>query len=120
MADSPAHAAALKYLKLINAQAFDQVSSLFAEDAVFLSPTGETVNGSAAIGEVYANQFSQGGPVSVTAASSVSDACSCALEISPQLPGEDEARSGTVIDHFTVNEAGEITRLAVYMRPGPS
>ena len=117
MTKSPALIAAERYVELVNDQRFDQVGSLFADDAVVLSPTGEVVSGKVAITALWADEFSKSGPSSVTITSAVSDNSVCVVELSPQLPGESAPRSGHVVDHFTVDPAGAIVRLAIYLRP---
>ena len=37
----------------------------------------------------------------------------------PRLAEDAEPRVGTVLDHFTVDADGLITRLAIYSRPAP-
>ena len=117
MAHSLAHVAASRYLELINAQAFHQIGSLFAEDAVVLGPAGDRVVGRQAITSLWGDDFSKTGPSSVTAASMVCEGNVCVAEISPHFPGEAAPRENLVVDHFTVNGSGEITRLAIYLRP---
>jgi hypothetical protein len=39
------------------------------------------------------------------------------IEISATLPDEPEDKPRTVVDHFTVDEAGDVVRMAVYLRP---
>jgi len=106
-----------RYFELINAHAFDQVGSLFADDAIVLDPTGEVVRGKAAISARWGEDFARSGPERVALASIVSNDTVCAVEVSPHFAGEDAPRSDMVIDHFSVNEEGKITRLAVYLRP---
>ena len=117
MAHSLAHQAATRYLELINAGEFARVGSLFAENAVVLGPTGDTVHGKSAVSALWGDEFSKTGPLSVSAASMVCEGNVCVAEISPQFAGEPEPRVGLVVDHFTVNDQGEITRLAIYVRP---
>ena len=117
MSESAARQAAHRYLELVNAHDYDQIGSLFALDAVVLGPSGEAVAGREEITALWAEQFSKSGPEEVSAASMVAEGDSCVVELSPRFSGEREARAGMVIDHFTVNAAGEIIRLAIYLRP---
>jgi hypothetical protein len=117
MSSSPARDAAHRYVELVNAQEFSKIGSLFAADAVVLAPTGEEVRGSDAITALWAEQYSKSGPAGVSIASELFDESRCAVELSPRLPGEDEARVGYVIDHFTVDSSGAICRLAIFTRP---
>jgi hypothetical protein len=119
MTSSQARRAALRYVELVNDGAFDQVGSLFAPLAVVLAPSGEEVVGREAITALWAEQYSRTGPSGVSVASCVFDETTCALELSPQLPGEDAPRTGMVIDHFTIDGEGLISRLAIYLRPTP-
>jgi len=117
MSESAARQVAHRYLELVNAHAYDQIGSLFALDAVVLGPSGEEVAGRGAITALWAERFSQNGPEEVSAASMVTEGDTCVVELSPRFSGELEPRAGMVIDHFTVNAAGEIIRLAIYLRP---
>jgi hypothetical protein len=117
MKTSAAQQAALRYVELVNAQSFELVGDLFSEDAIVLTPTGELVEGRDAIRALWAEQYSRSGPSAVSVASATFDDRRCVLELSPQLPGEDAPREGMVIDHFTVDDAGDICRLAIYLRP---
>ena len=106
-----------RYVELVNAQSFELIGDLFSEDAVVLAPSGELVEGREAIRALWAEQYARSGPSAVSVASATFDERRCVLELSPQLPGEDAPRQGMVIDHFTVDEAGDICRLAIYLRP---
>jgi hypothetical protein len=117
MPSSAARDAAHRYVELVNAQEFSKIGSLFAADAVVLAPTGEEVRGLDEITALWAEQYSKSGPAGVSIASELYDDTHCAVELSPRLPGEAEPRVGYVIDHFSVDAAGAICRLAIFTRP---
>jgi SnoaL-like domain len=114
---SLARQAVVRYLALINAKRYGEIASIFAEDAVFLAPTGDTIRGREAINEFYSAGLEKISPVSVWASSQVTEGNCCVIEISATLPDEPEDKPRTVVDHFTVDDAGEVVRMAVYLRP---
>lgn len=115
---SLAERAVARYLELINARRYDEVGSIYAEDAVFLAPTGEEIRGRTAITEFYRGGLEKIRPSRVRASSSVAQGNQCVIEITATgISGSAVEEEHTVVDHFTVNDAGEVTRMAVYLRP---
>jgi hypothetical protein len=112
---SAAKTAVARYLELINAKRYADIASIFAADAQFLAPTGEVVVGREAICDFYSAGLERIAPSRVWASSQVTEGNRSVIEISAQLPDELEPR--TVVDHFTVNDEGEVIRMAVYLRP---
>jgi hypothetical protein len=106
-----------KYLELINARRYDEIGSIFSEDAEFLAPTGDVIRGRVAIGDFYRGGLERIRPSRVWASSKVAEGNRCVIEISATLDDEPDAAPRTVVDHFTVNDAGEVVRMAVYLRP---
>lgn len=116
MADeSPARTAVGRYLDLINSKRYGDIASIFAPDAQFLAPTGDVIVGREAISAFYTAGLEKIAPTRVWASSQVTEGNCSVIEISAQLPDELEHR--TVVDHFTVNDQGEVIRMAVYLRP---
>jgi aryl-alcohol dehydrogenase-like predicted oxidoreductase len=105
------------YVDLINARRYDEIGDLFAADGEFLAPTGETLRGREAIRAFYSSALRQIAPEEVWVHSAVAEGNRCVIEISARLPGEPAGSSHVVVDHFTVDAAGLVTRLAVYLRP---
>ncbi|WP_165818263.1 nuclear transport factor 2 family protein [Frankia canadensis] len=114
---SAARAAVDRYLHLINERRYDEIASIFAPDGLFLAPIGEEFRGREAIHGFYSAGLRVIAPAKVWASSAVAEGNVCVIEISAQLPGEEAGRTHTVVDHFTVDDAGLVTRMAVYLRP---
>ena len=108
-----ARAAVHKYLELMNAGLYGEVGSLFHDDAAFQAPTGEVLHGRVAIAAFYASALPRIRPVKVWASSQVTEGPSSVIEISAILPDGPDVH--TVLDHFTVDKQGLVTRLAVYV-----
>jgi len=105
------------YIDLINARRYDEIGDLFAADGEFLAPTGETLRGREPIRAFYSSALRQISPEEVWVHSAVSEGNCCVIEIAARLPGEPRGSSHVVVDHFTVDAAGLVTRMAVYLRP---
>ena len=105
------------YIDLINARRYDDIGDLFAAEAEFLAPTGDTLRGREAIRSFYSSALRRIAPEEVWVHSSVAEGNRCVIEIAARLPGEPPGSSHIVVDHFTVDAAGLVTRMAVYLRP---
>ncbi len=115
--ESLARKAVERYLDLINSRRCSDISSIFAQDAEFLAPTGDAIRGRDAIGRFYTAGLEKISPGRVWASSQVTEGNRSVIEISATLPDEPDRSPRTDVDHFTVNDAGEVVRMAVYLRP---
>jgi hypothetical protein len=106
-----------KYVDLINARRYDDIGDLFAEDAEFLAPTGDTLRGRQSIQAFYAAGLRKISPDEVWLHSSVAEGARCVIEIAARLANDPPGKTHIVVDHFTVDGAGLVTRMAVYLRP---
>ncbi|GGZ11266.1 nuclear transport factor 2 family protein [Novosphingobium colocasiae] len=134
---SPSHAAptrnacdvAKEYLRLTEMQQYDRIGDLWADDAVFYAPNGQTIRGRHAIGDFYSAFLKKITPVNrIGSLTFDRRARRCALEIETRVvrgpsgewvPDAKGEFVGTVIDLFTVNRKGKITRMKVYLAPLP-
>jgi SnoaL-like domain len=106
-----------KYVQLINARRYDDIGDLFAEDAEFLAPTGDTLRGRKTIQAFYAAGLRKISPDEVWVHSSVAEGDRCVIEIAARLADDPPDKTHIVVDHFTVDGAGLVARMAVYLRP---
>ncbi len=114
----PACAAAQRYVDLINAGQYDRLGELFAPDAVFMTPTGAVLVGRDEIGKFYTGLLGSLRPA-IVPISFIQDGRHCVMELAAatQMDGHGQYRL-SAIDHFTMNDAGLIAHLIVYLRPG--
>ena len=110
---------AQRYVDLTAAEKYDQLGSLFADDAVFLTPVGTVLRGPKEIGDFYAGLLPKIKPRNVPI-SFIADGAECIMELvsATNLDGYAKYRLAA-IDHFTVNRQGKIQQLVVYLRPQP-
>jgi hypothetical protein len=113
----PACAVARQYVERINAGRYDEVSSLFAPDAVFLTPTGAVLTGREQIGQFYKSLLGQLRPA-VVPISFIADGRECVMELAA-VTQHDAPRQYRLaaIDHFTVGADGLVAHMIVYLRP---
>jgi hypothetical protein len=86
--------------------------ALYADDATFILPNGKEFHGSEAIGAMHAGVFSSGAPVPFPGLRIVTERAA-AVEIEAKLP---DGSSRFTTNHYTLDEAGKIVRLNVYMK----
>lgn len=103
-----------RYVELTNAGQYDRLSSLFAEDAVFLAPNGRVVRGRDQIGQFY-EEFLPAIKPRLRLASLVEQDDVCVYELEAQINDENEFVL-SAIDHATLNGDGLVTRFVVYTR----
>jgi hypothetical protein len=110
-------APAQRYVELIAAVRYDEVGTLFADDAVFVTPIGKVLHGSTDIGKFYAELMPKLKPRNVPI-SFIADGDECIMELvsATNLDNYGKYRLAA-IDHFTVNKQGKIRHLIVYLRP---
>ncbi|WP_458683839.1 YybH family protein [Prescottella equi] len=111
---TPTRAFAEKYVEITNAGHYDRLSSLFAEDAVFLAPHGRVLRGRGEIGAFYEN-FLPSIRSRVRLASFVEQGDMCVYELEAQINDETEYLL-SAIDHATLDSDGLVTRFVVYTR----
>jgi len=108
------HAVAERYIACVRARDLDGWVALFDENAVYILPNGNAYEGVAAIREVQQMVFAAS-PPSPTAKSMLAEGNRIAVEIEVRLPDGGTRRT---VNHYTLNDAGRITRLSVYMQGG--
>jgi hypothetical protein len=105
-----------EYIKLINDGKYDSVGALFAEDAVYMGPDGQTRHGAKNIGAFYSRFLPRLKP-RLRASRFFGQGNECMMELENK-----NNRSGeftpTAVDHFTIDSAGKVSRFVVYLRPG--
>jgi len=110
-------APAQRYVELIAAERYDEVGTLFADDAVFVTPVGKVLHGSAEIRKFYADLMPKLKPRNVPI-SFIGDGDECIMELVTATNLDNYAKYRlAAIDHFTVNEQGKIRHMVVYLRP---
>jgi hypothetical protein len=111
---SPVRALAERYLETINRGAYSEVADLFAEDATFLPPNGQTLVGREEIRAFYSEFLSTIMP-KVRMSSWFENGDEGTLIISAQT-GEAGEEHLAAVDHFTVGPNGLATRMVVFTR----
>jgi hypothetical protein len=105
------------YVERINAGHYDQLSDLFAPDAVFLTPTGQVLTGRDQIGQFYRKLLGSLRPA-IVPISFISDGRDCVMELAAATQADNSTQYRlSAIDHFTMNKAGQIVHMIVYLRP---
>ena len=105
------------YVELINSKRYDELHTLFAANAVFLTPVGKVLQGPRDIGEFYKSMVGSLQP-DIVPVSFISDGDACVMELAAKTNRDDgEGYRLSAIDHFTVNAEGKIINMIVYLRP---
>ena len=112
---TPTRAFADNYVERTNAGQYDRLSSLFAEDSVFLAPDGRVFHGRGEIGAFYEN-FLPTIKSNIRLATFVEQGNVCVYELEARINDEPDFRL-SAIDHATLNDAGQVVRFVVYTRP---
>jgi ketosteroid isomerase-like protein len=112
---SPTRTLAERYIETINRGAYGELGDLFAQDAVFFTPSGPVLSGRAEIAAFYTDFLSRITPA-VRIASYFEDGDECVFELAATTVDEPQEFIGA-IDHFTVGADGCATRLMVFTRP---
>lgn len=108
---------AQKYIDLTAAGHYDQLGSLFADDATFVTPTGSVLHGSKAIGDFYMAFLPTLKPRNVPI-SFIADGNECVMELVTATNMDNYAKYRlAAIDHFTVDKQGKIRHMVVFLRP---
>lgn len=113
---SPAARVAQRYVELVNARRYHEISALFADNGLSLPPSRQVVQGRDALDAFYP-QIAQVGPKLIAVGYTGTDT-DCFVEIAAEEDVDGERRYVLVaVNHFTVNEAGLATRMITYARP---
>lgn len=107
---TPAHRAAQAYIDAVNTTDLDRLVGLFAADATLYHPMG-TFQGVESIGEFYAASVLAHAP-RIVASEWVHEGDHCMFELDA-IAGD---RTSHAIDHLTVDDAGNIVRMAIAYR----
>jgi hypothetical protein len=102
------------YVDVINRGAYDELSSLFAIDAVFLGPNRQVFHGREEIGAFYHRFLSEITP-SIRIVSYVEQGNDCVYELEAKVRGESEFHLGA-IDHATLDRDGRVIRFTVWTK----
>lgn len=108
---------AQRYVDITNAGKYGELKTLFADDAVFLTPVGKVLRGPQEIDAFYTSMVGSLKP-DIVPVSFISDGTACVMELVAKT--NKDAEKGyqlSAIDHFTVNAGGKITNMIVYLRP---
>lgn len=105
-----------EYVNLINDGKYDSVGQLFADNAVYLGPDGNTRHGAKAIGAFYSS-FLPRLKLQLHASRFFAQGNECMMELENKS-GQTSGFTPTAVDHFTIDSAGKISRFIVYLRPG--
>ena len=104
------------YIGFVNAGRYSEIGDLFAEDALYLPPTGETINGREGI-QVFYERFLGDLRPTFRIGHAAEQGADCAIELEAADRGKVGTYTLTAVDYFTVNSQGLISRMAVYLRP---
>ena len=108
---------AQKYIDLTAAGHYDQLGSLFADDATFVTPIGTVLHGPTAIGNFYLGFLPTIKPRNVPI-SFIADGDECVMELVTATNMDNYAKYRlAAIDHFTVDKRGKIRHMVVFLRP---
>lgn len=107
---------AQRYLALINAGRYAEVSKLFAPGASVLDPMRGVARGTAEIDAFYSRQIGALRP-HVIGVAYLGDRRDCMLENAAKVPPSPRYRLSS-INHFTLDSRGKITRMIAFARPG--
>lgn len=107
---------AQRYLALINAGRYGEVSKLFAANAVVLEPMRGTARGTAEIDAFYSRRIGAMRP-HVIGVVYLGNRRDCMLENAARVPPSPRYRLSS-INHFTLDSRGKIIRMVAFARPG--
>jgi hypothetical protein len=108
--------AAMRYSALIEQSRYDEVGSLFAEDAIYAGPNDEPMHGAKRIGAFYKIFLTNAKPRSKIATLVPAGSHDCYMELLGTSNGYTMPAPGA-LDRFTTNDAGKVTRLSIFFRP---
>lgn len=105
--------AAARYVQLVNARALEPLVSLFAADAELLNPLGAHLRGVDEIRAFYRDLVFES-PLVLHAVRETATDTDATVELEGRIDGNVVM---LLVDLFTVDDRGLITRLALYTRP---
>lgn len=103
-----------RYFTSVRNKDIESFIALFADDAVFISPSGSTYEGAADIREMELGVFATTGPTP-TPGAMIASADGVAVEIQVRLPDGQVRR---VASFFHLNKQGRIQKLNIYRQDG--
>ena len=115
-----------KYVESVQRKDFDTVAGLFAADAVFSTPTGAVLHGSAEITKFYKTTVASTANLIVKAQNFVGSDTECYFEIWTKskknadgiwVPNADGEFIRGAVDHFTIDAQGHVTQLIAFPSP---
>ena len=112
----PACQPARQYVDITAARRYQDLGTLFADDAVFVAPNGKVLRGAKEIGAFYEGFLPTIDPDNIPI-SFIADGTECVMELVSRVKHGDGKYRLAAIDHFTVNAAGKIVHMVVYLRP---
>ena len=118
---------AAQYVSLIQAGRYAEVGELWADDAVFYNPAGQVIHGKPAIKAFYSKFLTSIAP-DIRAARFASDTAAgvCVMELESRMSRGPDGQwrtdpaasySLSAIDRMTINPAGKIQHMIVYVAP---
>lgn len=108
---------AQRYVDLMAAERYDELRTLFSDDAVFVTPIGKVLHGPAEIGDFYKAFLPTLKPRNVPI-TFIADGDECVMELVTATNVDNYAKYRlAAIDHFTVNKEGKIRHMVVFLRP---
>jgi limonene-1,2-epoxide hydrolase len=110
-----ARSTADRYVAVATADGKDALATLFAPDGVFHAPDGAIYRGRNEIAAFYRRHLANVVPT-FHIHRAVADGRDCWIELAD---GSVDNPTLLASNHFSVAEDGQITRLAVYLRPRP-
>ena len=124
---TPACDVAAHYVQVIQEGRYGEVGNLFADNAIFYNPQGRILRGRPAITAFYTSFLSAATPI-VRAARFAEDRARgvCVMELETRMRRDELGRwsnaadgdySLSAIDRMTVNPAGKIEHMVVYLAP---
>jgi limonene-1,2-epoxide hydrolase len=109
-------ATADRYVEIATADGKEALATLFAEDAHFHAPDGSVYQGRAGIAAFYRRHLANIVPT-FHIHRAIVEGNDCWIELAD---GAVDSPILLASNHFTVDDGGLITRLAVFLRPRPS
>lgn len=103
-----------RYFECIRARDLDGLLALYADDARFTLPNGQTFAGKEAIREMHGRVFASGAPFP-TPVAAIANETAAAIEIEARLP---DGTTRNTANFFYLDDMGRIERVSVYTRTG--
>jgi hypothetical protein len=103
-----------RYFACVRARDIDGWMALFADDARYVLPNGKHFEGAAEIRAIQTSVFASGAPFP-TPQRQLIDGKAMAVEVEARLPDGSTRRT---VNLYTLNDAGLIQQLSVFMQSG--